>query len=146
MNLLMDNGVIGDCVIEQRMLGLEMTPLVLMFFSRRNVDLLHRAMIENVYLKMGTRIGKQDERALLQVMRGTFLEDARYADTELIEQTRGLNHRVLRFCIPNIVQAIQAQERNNNNVFKNPVPSGDKRSGIATSTKGQNSVEFKSFF
>lgn len=146
MSCLMNNNAIGDCVIEQRMLGLEMTPLILMFFSRRNVDLLHQAIIDNIILKVGTRIGRQDEKALLQVMRGTFLEDARYANTRLAEQTDVLNGRVLQFCIPNITQAIEAQDRNNKDVFNNPVPIGDTRAGIATNNKGENSLEFKSFF
>lgn len=150
MSCIMNNSTIGNCVIEQRMLGLEMTPLVLLFFGRTNVDFLHNAIISGVfeYQKKGTKIARQDEKALIQIMRGIFLEDARYSVTHISIQCDKLNDKVIRFCVPNIMRAFDEQEKNNKEVFSNPIPPPMSRIGIPTSTKaiGKNILEFKGFF
>lgn len=157
MSCLTNNAQIGDCVIEQRALGLEMSPLVLYFFGRNNVNYLHDSIIKSVYSfeGKGTKIGRQDEKALIQIMRGIYLDDARYSQTHIHEQAFALNERVVAFCVPNIMMAYNDQARNleglNNSqvgvgLFRNPIPI--LGTGVATGTRatGKNALEMKSFF
>lgn len=72
------------------------TPLNAAFFSRQNVDDLHRAIVAGVFDKLGVAIDRQSDVALLGVMRRVYLETANNWPEDVDEELARLNTLTLQ--------------------------------------------------
>ena len=100
----------GDIVInknnkETSVKGIiESTSVSDLFFSDMNIDVLQKSIRYEVNKKTGEIISNQSEEALYIVMRSIMLQYAnlRVSTKDLVEELRGLNKRVLEYCVNNI--------------------------------------------
>lgn len=72
------------------------TPLNTAFFSRANVDGLHRAIQAGVFDKLGVAIERQSDASLLGLMRRFYLETAANWPEDVGEEVARLNSMVLQ--------------------------------------------------
>ena len=79
------------------------------YFSRENIEYLHKKIILGVYEKSQYKykIGKQSEDELKIVMKSIYLQYGQNLDCKITEQVDSLNTRVLKYCIDNIILGIK---------------------------------------
>jgi hypothetical protein len=124
---------------------IEPTKLSNLFFSKLNIDALHDGIRYKVYVKSGNQIviGRQSETDLVIVMKGVFMERARYLhDDDIVTQVKALNEHVLRYVVPRIMTEIDMYRKYRNDVSTLAVPMD--RPQIMTS-KGSRQLERRSF-
>lgn len=80
-----------------------------LFFSDMNIDVLQKSIRYEVNKKTGEIISNQSEKSLYIVMRSIMLQYAnlRVSTKELVEEIRGLNKRVLEYCVNNVSSNVQ---------------------------------------
>lgn len=85
------------------------TELNELFFSQMNVDALQRGLRIMVADATNGRdiIGRQSEQELLIIMRATYNMYARHMSTNIVEQVRELNKRVLDYAVNNVLVEIE---------------------------------------
>ncbi len=84
-----------------------------LFFSQTNIDALQIGMRNMVANKTnGNRIiGNQSENELMIIMRGIYLEYGKNILTDIVEQVKDLNKRVLDFCVPRILVDLEQYDK-----------------------------------
>lgn len=117
-----------------------------LFMSKKNVDALQDAIRYRVWVDTGGEqvIGRQSDAELAIVMRSIVLQYGRNdGRSDVLEQVRELNARVIDWCVPKIVSEIKqyVRYREDASTLPSPMPYG----GLATS-KGTRQMEFKRFF
>ena len=84
----------------------EYTPTLLSraYFSVENIEIIQNGIRAEVYVKTNKKhiIDKQDYDQLKIVMRSIFVEHALHKDTNITEQIRVLNQKVLDYCVPSV--------------------------------------------
>lgn len=85
------------------------TPISQAYFSRRNIDNLHRQLINTVYkVSQGKyKIKRQSELQLQLIMRSIYLQNAKYLSCNIQQQVNELNSRVISYCVPKIISEIK---------------------------------------
>lgn len=105
-NLGIDNGNdFEDSVSKDK----SKTNLSKTYFSRENIEYLHKKIILGVYeqSQYKYKIGKQSEDELKIVMKSIYLQYGQNLDCKIKEQVNSLNKRVLKYCINNIILGIK---------------------------------------
>jgi len=105
----------GDIVInkdnqETSIKGIvEKTALSDIFFSDMNMDAIHKSIRYGVNQNTGKIIAKQDNNTIYIIMRSILLQYAnfRVSVTDLADETRSLNQRVIDYCVSNISSNVQ---------------------------------------
>lgn len=85
-------------------------------FSQLNIDALqnalryrvNRASLEAGVPQPGYIIGRQNDRELSIVLRGVYQQFGRNMPTQVTEQVRDLNAKVLEFAVPRILQQVHS--------------------------------------
>ena len=123
--------------------NLEDNMLSKVFFSKGNIIILQRKIMQGVYSNSKGRfeIGYQDEDTLKIIMRSVYLQNAANNPTNITEQVEALNQIVADYCIPQICSEAQAYINYKNDVSNLAVPIQRP-----VSTYNNNVLEFKKFF
>ena len=86
------------------------TPLSELFFSKTNVDALSNYIRYLVYKRTGRVLTSIDRVTLRVVMRGVFLSNAEFRNTQITEQVRTLNADVARWCVQRILVNMESDQ------------------------------------
>lgn len=109
------------------------------FFSRDNVDLIHRSIINQVANKTGFKIAKQSETELQIIMRSIFLQYSKNNPCNIKEQVIELNRKVLDYSVNRIITEISQYLEYKDTVNKLPMPLSHPQN---LSNAGQKSLTF----
>jgi len=84
-----------------------------LFFSQVNIDALQSGMKNLVSNKTNGKhmIGNQSENELMIIMRGIYLEYGQNLLTNVVEQVRDLNTKVLDFSVPRILVDLEQYDK-----------------------------------
>lgn len=117
--------------------ALETNPVNRLFFSNENKEILHKKIVDEVFLKTNRQhaIGKQSDLHLLIIMRSIYLQYGKNAFCDIQEQVTELNDMVVKECVNRILIEIKQRLKYNDFVShlpqqiplpKNPSIKGDK--------------------
>lgn len=111
-----------------------------LFFGPTNIEALHQEIRYLVWTRSSERhvIGRQSDVDLRIIMRSIYLQYARNADTDVVQQVRQLNSLVLDYCVDRILAEVEAYTKYRQDVAQLPDPFS--RGELATS-KGTRSLE-----
>jgi len=89
----------------------EANPLSAAFFSLANMENIQQLLQKGVFSNSAARyvIGRQSDTELLIIMRGLYLQFARYnpsSKQSIQDETQRLNQMVVDFCVPKIISSI----------------------------------------
>ena len=84
--------------------NLENTPLSKAFFSAKNINVVQRGIIQEVYNLSNHKyvIDTQNEDVLKIIMRSIFLQNSAHLPTQIQGQINQLNQLVIDYCAPSI--------------------------------------------
>jgi len=95
------------------------------FFSPQNMKVLQNAIRKAVYERSGDKkyiIDDQSVDELKMVMRGIFYQYARNLDTNIPDQVKDLNNKVIDWSAPHILSAVDHYNYYINDISHMPVP------------------------
>ena len=95
------------------------------FFSSRNVDVIQNGIRKEVFMKSKTKgyvIDTQSVYEIKIIMRSIYLQYARNSPHNVAGQVDELNHRVLEYCVPNILSAVDHYQYYLQDIQSMPVP------------------------
>lgn len=115
-----------------------------LFLSQKNIEHVHNLIISGVYdLSNGEyRIDRQDDDAVLIIMRSIYLQYSRNLNENLQEQVNALNKIVIDNCVPKIYKEVIAYMKYKRDVSRISLPPNLPKSTNYNNT----SLEFKGFF
>ena len=119
------------------------TPLSVAFFSAENVQALQDHLRFKVHEKTHHTIGIQDYDALKAIMRGVFLRTSRNLPTDIKKQISCLNNQTMSIALGNVLNSLASHQAYVRDISTLPVP---MQTPVLSSTKGQNTLEFKGWF
>lgn len=104
--------------------GVDSTPVGDIFFSQKNVDLLHEAIRYQVYKFSQCRhvIQRQSDKELQIIMRYCYMEFCKNMPFNVLSQVRDLNAIVLDMCVTQILREINMYVKYRSELMKNPAP------------------------
>ena len=119
-------------------------PLNTLFFSAENIEALQQGLRYLVYKHSCQKyvIDRQSDDDLKIVMRSIYLEHAQHQPFAITEQVRNLNAKVLDYCLPRVLNEIDAYMKFRQEISQLPTPM--ERSANVNS-KGTKVLEFKTF-
>lgn len=112
---------------KEALLGDKMdTVLSTAFFSKENIEIIQNGIRVGVYNKSGGKyiINKQDVTNIKIIMRGIFLDHARYVPNQITEEIKYLNKVVLDECVHKIFSEVIAYLKYKKDVSTLPEPIG----------------------
>ena len=115
-----------------------------MFLSLKNIDHVQNLIINGVYELSNNeyRIDRQDDDALLIIMRSIFVQYSRNLSSNLNEQVESLNKIVIDECVPKIYKEVISYMKYRRDVSCISIPPN-----LPKSTNYNNTtLEFKGFF
>lgn len=123
--------------------NLEDNLLSKVFFSKGNIVIIQRNIIQGVYNNSNGRyqIGYQDEDTIKIIMRSIYLQHSANNNINITAQVEALNKIVCNYCIPQICSEAQGYINYKNDVSNLAVPIRRP-----VSTYSNNVLELKKFF
>ena len=123
---------------------IQTNPLSSLFFSKDNIDALQQGIRYLVYEQSCKKhiIDRQSDEDLKIVMRSIYLQHAKHQPINIQQQVIDLNKEVLRFCVPKILNEIDAYLAYRSEITKNPEPIARSQNVNNTGTK---TLELKTF-
>lgn len=121
---------------------IQKTPLSDLFFSADNIDLLQDSIRYLVFEKSCKKhvIDRQSDEQLKIIMRSIFLQNAKHQQFSIPDQVRELNTLVLGFCVPQILNEIDAYIEYRGEITRNPDPIARSEN---VNVKGTKTLEIK---
>lgn len=113
-----------------------------LFFSQRNVDALQHGIRYKVFSRSAKVIDNQSERELRVIMRSIYLQYSRNLQTNIVEQVRDLNSKVLDYIVPKIIIEVKQYDTYIRDASALPEPM-DR--GLNTSTTGTKFLHVKEY-
>lgn len=83
------------------------TPLSNAFFSDRNVEIINRAVVADVYRFTDILIVEQDEQDILMVMKAIYMDKPELQGTDIRDKLRELDILVINSIVKDIVPTIK---------------------------------------
>lgn len=114
------------------------TPLNTAYFCQKNLDLLQRTLQEQIYAKIQHRIDRQDDRQLLTIMRGIYIENDVSGSLSVADQVKAMNALVVKVCLPQIASGIKAYQAYIVDASTLPMPISR---GVSTNMAGSRSLQ-----
>lgn len=118
-------------------------PLSVVFFHEKNVDFIQRQLQKVIRNKMNENIDRQSDHHLLSIMHHVYKEFAYHSYDEVNKEVNILNKKVLEFIVPMVQNGIKQYKGYVKDASQLYVP---MERGTSTTIKGENDLEFKSFF
>ncbi len=87
--------------------NIEVTPLMLAYFSDKNVIIIQNAIKKGVYDKSKKIIDKQDETEIKIVMRSIYLQHCTNQDKNITQQIVDLNNLVIEYCVETVYNKLK---------------------------------------
>jgi hypothetical protein len=114
------------------------------YFSKDNIENLHKGIINNVYNKSkgSYKIRKQSGDELTIVMRSIYFQHSKNNPNNVLEQVRELNKYVIDWCTDEIITNIKQYDSYKQSISTLPMPL--EHSQLSTQ-KGTRTLEIKSF-
>lgn len=102
----------------------EKTAVSDVFFSDMNMDVIQKSIRYGVNQRTGKVVSKQSDNTIYIIMRSILLQYAnfRVGVADLAEEIRGLNSRVVEYCVDNISSNVQQYVGYIKDLEKLPVP------------------------
>jgi hypothetical protein len=124
--------------------GFEPTPVSNLFFSCNNIDVLQDGIRYAIYKRSGGKytIGRQSDHDLKIVMRSIYLQYSRNLPTNVVEQVRELNGRVLEWTVNEVLSNLKQYEVYRKDASTLPMP---MEYGPLVTQKGTKTLETKMF-
>jgi len=118
----------------------ESTPLNELYFSNENLKALQEGIRYRVWVESNGefKIGHQNERELIIVMRSIYYQYGRNSPNDVVGQVRELNAMVLKWAVPEIMNNLLQHEQYKRDISQLPIPI--PRAPLAT-MKGTRSLE-----
>ena len=135
--------MIPERVAEQIQYRHSNTDLNTAFFSEQNVDRLQLQIQGAVFAMVGARIDRQSDPDLKLVMRSYYLQYARNDPTQVSEELKELNERVVSFCANRIAVEVEAYRYYRKDILDFPAPIEHP---LDVKIYGTRTGELKSFF
>ena len=113
------------------------------FFTRRNVDVIQKAIKNEVYRMSGPKryqIDDQDVDEIKMIMRAMYLQYAKNNEFDVEGQIKELNDLVIKWCAPRIMSEIDQYSYYLNDISHLPVP---LEKPLNMSSAGTRSLPFK---
>lgn len=129
--------------IQNSILKIEDSELSSRFFSNENVKELQYNMKYTIKNTVNEKISDQSVNNLLSIMNYVFKEHGKHLSHNINEQINALNAKVLEVCIPMIISGIKQYKNYLQDASQMYVP---MERSMSTTIKGENDLEFKSFF
>lgn len=129
--------------IQNSILKIEDSELSKTFFSNENVKELQYNLKYYIKSTINERIGDQSVTNLLSIMNYIFKEYGNYLSNNVDEQVMSLNAKVIEECVPMIISGIKQYKNYLNDASQMYIP---MERSMSTTIKGENRLEFKSFF
>ena len=94
------------------------------YFSPQNIALLQNQIRHQVWQQSNNQhvISNQSDLQLQIVMRSIYLQYSRNLPEQITEQIENLNHRVMNYCVPNILSGIEQYVSYRKDVSQLPTP------------------------
>lgn len=104
--------------------NLENTPLSKAFFSAKNINVIQKGIIQEVYNLSNHKyvIDNQNEDVLKIIMRSIFLQNSAHLPTQIQGQINQLNQLVIDYCAPNIYTEVLSYIKYKHDVSNLAVP------------------------
>jgi hypothetical protein len=124
---------------------LQKNPLSDVFFSKQNIDYLQNKIVQTVYeLTNGQhRIGRQSDIELEIVMRSIYLQFSLNQSSNLREQIRQLDEKVIAEVCPGIITAVKQYLQYKQDITNMPKPI---ELPITETIKGEKSLQLPPWF
>ena len=119
------------------------TPLSIAFFSEENVQAMQDRLRYDVHKATGSVIGIQDYDSLKAIMRAVFLRTSRNLPTEIKDQIRCMNDQSIAIATKSVLSGLASHQAYVRDVSTLAVP---LQMPVLSSTKGENTLEFKGWF
>lgn len=118
----------------------ESTPLNEMYFSSYNMKALQEGIRYRIFVESDGKfkIGYQNERELIIVMRSIYYQYGRNSPDDIVGQVRELNAMVLKWAVPEIMNNLLQHEQYKKDISQLPIPI--PRAQLST-MKGTRSLE-----
>jgi len=121
----------------------EKTPLNQAFFSSSNFQIIQNTIRKTVYDKSGDIIDPVSTDDLFMVMRAIFLQYSRNLPTDISNQIKELNERIVVWCVPKILAEVSMYKTYSKDISSLPIPLSHP---VNQSSAGTKSLPFKEFF
>jgi hypothetical protein len=115
-----------------------------LFFSCQNIDALQEGLRYRIYKESNGKyvIGRQSDQDLKVIMRSIYLQYGKNLKTNVVEQVKDLNKRVLDWAVPEVLSNVKQYDKYKMEVSTLPVP---MERGPLLTIKGTKTLEIKSF-
>jgi hypothetical protein len=123
--------------------NLERTLLSQTFFSAENFQIIQNAIRKSAFDHTGSIIDPVGTDDLFMVMRAIYLQYSRNLPTQIAEQIKDLDDRVVAYCVPKIVAEVNMYRYYLKDISTLPVQISQP---VNVSSAGTRSLPFKPFF
>ena len=106
-----------------------------LFFSKENMDILQDGIRFVIFKKTKEVISKQSEPELQVIMRSIYLQYAKNLNTNIIEQVKDLNSKVLDYTVSYIANQIHNYKIYTNDITNMPIPLERSKNMSSAGTK-----------
>lgn len=115
-----------------------------LYFSSRNIDILQIGIKNKILNDSRGKyiIGRQSDDELKIIMRSIFFQHSKNMSTNINEQVKSLNTKVIEWSVPQIMTNIKQSEKYISDISTLPEPIEHSQ---LTSLKGTKSLQLKSF-
>ena len=134
----------GDIYIQSALksFNVEVNPVLQLFFSDTNIDMLQRQLVSGVRQRIGQSIDRQSCDEIFVVMKFVYLQVNRVSVENIREEVAKLNGLVLNELVPMVSSNVLQYKQYMKDISTLPRPI-DR--GQVTSTKGENTFVMNSF-
>ncbi len=87
--------------------NIEITPLMLAYFSDQNINIIQNAIKKGVYNKSQKTIDKQDVTEIKIIMRSVYLQHCFNQEKNVTQQINELNNIVIEYCVKTVYNALK---------------------------------------
>ena len=103
---------------------IENTALSDAYFSAKNIQMIQNGIRAGVYNNTNKQynIDNQCTDQLKIIMRGVFLENSSHLETQIPEQIKQLNNKVICYCVPRIISEVKCYSKYKQDVSTLVVP------------------------
>lgn len=108
------------------------------FFSKRNIDNIHKLMQKEVLKRTNNLIGRQSDLQLQIIMRSIYLQYSKNLNCNYKEQIRELNKKVVDYSVDRIIVEIYQFLEYRKEVSKLPNPLSHPKNNSSAGNKSLN--------